>query len=72
MSLTGGELLEAAQLGDDYWLYVVENCADGTGSLYGAWPNPAETFRGRFADVPTVRLVGGELKAALGHRGNPQ
>ena len=72
VSLTGGELLEAAQLGDDYWLYVVENCADGTGSLYGAWPNPAETFRGRFTDVPTVRLAGGELKAALGQRGNPQ
>ncbi|MDE0664811.1 MAG: helicase-related protein [Acidimicrobiaceae bacterium] len=72
VSLTGGELLEAAQLGEDYWLYVVEHCADGTGSLYGAWPNPAETFRGRFADVPTVRLAGRELKAALAQRGDPQ
>ena len=72
VSLTGGELLEAIQLGGDYWLYVVEHCVDGTGSLYGAWPNPAETFRGRFTDVPTVRLAGGELKAALAQRGNPQ
>ena len=71
VSLTGGELLEAVQLGDYYWLYVVENCADGTGSLYGAWPNPAETFRGRFTDVPTVRLAGGELKAALPQAGDP-
>ena len=72
VSLTGGELIEAAQLGADYWLYVVENCTDGTGRLYGAWPNPAETFRGRFIDVPTVRLAGGELKAALHLQGDPR
>ena len=71
VALTGGEQLEAQQLGDDYWLYVVEHCADGTGSLYGAWPNPAEVFDGRFFDVPTVRLAGGELKAALAKQGTP-
>ena len=71
VSLTGGELIEAAQLGADYWLYVVEHCADGTGRLYGAWPNPAETFRGRFTDATTVRLAGGELKAALHLQGDP-
>ena len=72
VALTGGELLEAAQLGDDYWLYVVEHCNDGTGRLYGAWPNPAQTFRGRFTDVPTARLAGSELKAALPSRGAPR
>ena len=71
VSLTGGELIEAAQLGADYWLYVVEDCADGSGRLYGAWPDPAETFRGRFTDTTTVRLAGGELKAALSLRGDP-
>ena len=72
ITLTGGELAEAAQLRGDYWLYVVENCADGTGSLYGAWPDPAETFRDRFADVALVRLAGSELKAALHRQGDPR
>ncbi|MXW97847.1 MAG: DUF3883 domain-containing protein [Acidimicrobiaceae bacterium] len=63
--LTGGELAKAAQLGDEYWLYVVENCVDGEGRLYAAWQNPAETFRDSFTDVPVVRLSGSRLKAAL-------
>ena len=67
--LTGGELAKASQLGDEYWLYVVENCFDGEGRLYGAWQNPAETFRDSFTDVPIVRLRGSELKAALGKQG---
>ena len=69
VTLTGGELAKASQLGDEYWLYVVENCFDGEGRLYGAWQNPAETFRDSFIDVPIVRLRGSELKAALGKQG---
>ncbi len=65
--LTGGELAKAAQVGDEYWLYVVENCVDGEGRLFAAWQNPAETFRDSFTDVPVVRLPGSRLKAAL-HR----
>ena len=65
VSLTGGELLQAAQLGGDYWLYVIDHCEDGIGHLYGSWPNPAVTFAGRFQDVALARLAGGELKAAL-------
>ncbi len=63
--LTGGELAKAAQLGDEYWLYVVENCFDGEGRLYAAWQDPAKTFRDSFTDVPVVRLSGSQLKAAL-------
>ena len=72
VSLTGGELLQAAQLGDDYWLYVIDHCEDGTGHLFGSWPNPAITFAGRFQDVALVRLAGGELKAALPKVGEAQ
>ena len=72
VSLTGGELLQAAQLGDDYWLYVIDHCEDGTGHLFGSWPNPAVTFAGRFQDVALVRLAGGELKAALPKVGEAQ
>ena len=68
--MTGGEWLAAAQLGDDYWLYVVENCVDGEGALYGAWRNPAQTFADGWADVSTVRLPGSKLKAALNDQGD--
>ena len=68
--LTGGELAKAAQLADEYWLYVVENCFDGEGRLYAAWQNPAETFRDSFIDVPIVRLLGSDLKAALDKQGD--
>jgi len=63
--LTGGELATAAQFGDDYWLYVVENCVKGEGHLYAAWKNPAKTFHDSFTDVPVLRLSGSHLKAAL-------
>ncbi len=69
ITLTGGELAQASQLGDDYWLYVVENCSDGEGQLYGAWQNPAEAFRDSFTDVHIVRLPGSELKSALDKQG---
>ena len=71
ITLTGGELAKASQLGDEYWLYVVEDCADGEGRLYGEWQNPAEIFRDSFTDVPIVRLPGSELKAALHKQGEP-
>ncbi len=69
IELTGGELLKASQLGDDYWLYVVEGCSDGVGRLLGPWQNPAEIFRDRFRDVQIVRLPGSALKAALPKQG---
>ena len=68
--LTGGELIAAAQLGDEYWLYVVENCTDGTGTLCGAWQNPAKTFAEQWVDVPSVRLPGSKIKAALDKQGD--
>ena len=70
ITLTGGELAQAAQLGDEYWLYVVDECAAGTGHLYGAWKNPIQTFPGGFTDIPLWRLPGSELKAALDKQGD--
>lgn len=68
--LTGGELAKAAQLGDEYWLYVVENCIDGEGELYGSWQDPAAIFHDSFRDEPIVRLPGSQLKAALDKQGD--
>ena len=67
--LTGGELAMASQLGDEYWLYVVEKCFDGEGTLFGHWQDPASVFRDSFTDVSVVRLRGSELKAALDRQG---
>ena len=70
ITLTGGELVQAAQRGDDYWLYVVDECADGIGHLYGRWQNPIRTFPGGFIDIPLWRLPGSQLKAALDKQGD--
>ncbi len=64
VSLTGNELAKAAILGDDYWLYVADQCHDGTGSLYAAYQNPAAVFADAAKDVPVLRIAGSELKAA--------
>ena len=68
--LTSGELTAAEQLGDEYWLYVIDHCADGEGRIYGVWQNPWKVFRDRFNDIALVRLAGSELKAALHHQGD--
>lgn len=70
IALTGGELVQAAQRGDCYWLYVVDHCADGTGNLYGAWQNPIRTFGGGFTGIRLWRLPGSELSAALDKQGD--
>lgn len=44
LRLTSNEVLIALQQGDQYWLYVVDTCADGVGTLFGAFSNPVRTF----------------------------
>ncbi len=67
--LTSGELTSARQHGDDYWLYVVDNCIDGEGSLFGHWQNPASVFRDSLENVTEYRLTGSALSTALEHQG---
>ena len=45
--MTGNEVLIATQHRSDYWLYVVDHCADGTGRFFGAYADPATTVRHR-------------------------
>ena len=35
--MTGNEVLIATQHRKDYWLYVVDECGDGTGRFFGAY-----------------------------------
>lgn len=62
VELTGHELLMAKQLASDYWLHVVENCADGTGRLFAAFPNPAKSFENYLRDASIVRIPGSALR----------
>ncbi len=62
--MTGQEVAKAGLLGDDYWLYVVDQCNDGGGTLFHAWRNPAIVFADAAQDVAVVRIPGSALSAA--------
>jgi superfamily II DNA or RNA helicase len=62
--MTGQEVAKAGLLGDDFWLYVVDQCHDGKGTLFHAWRNPAIVFGGVAKDVALVRIPGSALAAA--------
>lgn len=63
ITLTGNELAKAGLLGEEYWLYVVDQCETG-GVLYSGYQNPAVVFAGATKDVPVLQILGSELKAA--------
>ena len=57
--MTGNEVLIATQHRTSYWLYVVDQCSDGTGRLFGAYEDPATLFstrHGRGRDLPRAGL----------------
>jgi hypothetical protein len=54
----------AAQHVRDYWLFVVDQCHDGSGTLYGAYPDPLGTFGGLSTRSVIVHVPGSALKAA--------
>ena len=64
IKLEGAELATAGMHGPNYWLYVVDHCADGTGDLFAAWPDPATVFAGATKDIPALRINGSDLVAA--------
>lgn len=65
ISLTANEILIATQHGRDYWLYVVDECHDGRGRLYGSYPDPVATFGDLSTGHVVVHVPGSALKAAL-------
>jgi hypothetical protein len=64
ITMTGNEVLIATQHGRDYWLYVVDECQDGTGTLFGAYPDPVRTFADLATGQVVVHVPGSALKAA--------
>ncbi len=61
--LTGGEIAKAGLLGTDYWLYVIEQCNDGVGTLFAAYQDPASIFAGLTQDLPIFKIKGSDLRA---------
>ncbi|MEZ5116077.1 MAG: helicase-related protein [Candidatus Nanopelagicales bacterium] len=64
IDLTGREVLIATQHTDDYWLYVIDHCETGTGTIYGIYRNPMSTFRTEITGAVTVTIPGSSLKNA--------
>jgi len=64
VDLTGKEVLIATQHTDDYWLYVIDHCENGTGRIYGIFQDPMSLFRTDISGAVTVTIPGSSLKDA--------
>ena len=62
--LTGGEILMATQHRHDYWLYVVDRCNDGVGTLFGSYADPAVVFQAEITGDAIFRVSGSSLSRA--------
>ncbi|MGH7488888.1 MAG: DUF3883 domain-containing protein, partial [bacterium] len=58
--LTGHEILIASQHADDYWIYVVDRCAQG-GQMFGAFDDPVRRFGGLMGEITTFKIPGSTL-----------
>lgn len=64
--MTGNEVLIATQHRKEYWLYVVDECADGKGRLFGAYQDPATLFANDMTGGAIFRVPGSSLRNAPG------
>jgi superfamily II DNA or RNA helicase len=68
--LHGNEVLVGGQLGDEYLLWVVDQCEEG-GETYGLYRNPIELFAGHMHDLGTVQIPGRALSEARNEEAAP-
>ncbi|SIN14420.1 protein of unknown function [Micromonospora cremea] len=64
--MTGNEVLIATQHRKGYWLYVIDQCANGKGRLFGAYEDPATLFSTDMTGNAIFRVPGSSLKNAPG------
>lgn len=64
--MTGNEVLIATQHRKAYWLYVIDQCADGTGRFFGSYEDPATLFSSDMTGDAIFRVPGSSLKNAPG------
>ena len=72
VELTGREVLIGTQHGRDFWLYVVDNCQNGTGNIFGVYQDPIRIFHDALAGAANVRVPGSALTAARDINGEPR
>ncbi|MFF2629275.1 helicase-related protein [Kitasatospora griseola] len=64
--MTGNEVLIATQHRKEYWLYVIDQCADGKGRFFGTYQDPATLFAADMTGGAIFRVPGSSLKNAPG------
>jgi superfamily II DNA or RNA helicase len=62
--MTGNEVLMATQHRGDFWLYVIDRCEDGRGTLFGAYRDPATVFAADMTGDAIFRVPGSSLAKA--------
>jgi len=68
--MTGNEVLIATQQRTDFWLYVIDQCHDGKGSLFGAYPDPINAFKSDIKADAIFKVPGSSLTAARDQENN--
>ncbi len=67
--MTGNEVLIATQHRTDYWLYVVDQCHDSRGTLFGIYRDPVTVFADEIRNDAVFRVPGSTLSK---YRTTPQ
>lgn len=62
--LTANEVLIATQRGRDYWLYVVDHCRDGRGTVFGTFQDPVKVFSADITADAVFKVPGSSLTRA--------
>lgn len=68
--MTGNEVLIATQQRAAYWLYVIDQCNDSRGRLFGAFGDPLTTFRADIKAEAIFKVPGSSLTAARDKENN--
>jgi len=65
--LEQNEWAQALQRGDDYWLYVVDDCGSGSATVRVRVQNPAKVFGGGVGHIQRFQVKISQLKALVAH-----
>ncbi len=63
--MTGNEILIATQQRGDYWLYVIDQCLNGVGDVFGVYRDPISVFGGLIKEEAVFKVPGSALKMAI-------
>ena len=63
--MTGNEVLMATQHRDNYWLYIVDDCAAG-GTIRGMYRDPISSLGQHMVGEAIIKVPGSAIKSAEG------